>query len=294
MYMKGNSVEFISSKYNMPVKRIKSITHLLLNEQDKELKKLVIKEYINGMNSTEIFSKYGIKQQTLSLWLRKGSLSRHRGPKSMIRKENFFETIDTEEKAYYLGWIMADGCVSCYNGQYSIKINIGLADKDILDKFLVAIDSSNKPSVKYNKSYYVSLTSVKMFNDLSKHGVHPNKSGNECFPDILPELRNHFIRGYFDGDGITCIKKSKRSGFIAPKIVIDNIQDCLGTSLTVHDVKNISIDMKTILGGIKFSRILYKYIYADATVWIERKRKRMDIICGNTEITSESKRSLAS
>lgn len=294
MYMADTPLDIISSTCGLPVRTIKSITHMITNESDRALREKVKQDYLHGMNSREIATKYGLKQATITLWLRKEGITRHRGPKSLISKEDFFECIDTEEKAYYLGWIMADGCVSCYNGQYSIKIGIGIVDRNIIDKFLTAIGSSNSTSTRDGKAYYVSLTSKKMFSDLGKHGVHPNKSGNETFPKLPSRLNNHFIRGYFDGDGITCVGKSKRSGFIAPRIVLDRIQEELGTSLSVYDIKGINVDMKYILGGIKFSRILYDYIYADATVWIERKRSRMDIICGNTEITSGNKGPLAS
>ena len=139
MYMSDTPLDIISSTCGLPIKTIKSITHMITNKSDRALREKVKQDYLHGMNSREIATKYGLKQATITLWLRKEGITRHRGPKSLISKEDFFERIDTEEKAYYLGWIMADGCVSCYNGQYSIKIGIGIVDRDIIDRFLAPI-----------------------------------------------------------------------------------------------------------------------------------------------------------
>lgn len=115
---------------------------------------------------------------------------------------------------------MADGCVSIYNGQYSLKINISIKDKIIVENFLQDIHSANKIRIhtqkspmsdKYNEYCYISLTSIHMCKSLINLGVIPNKSGHEIIPDIPKELVHHFIRGFFDGDGIVCTKKEKKN-----------------------------------------------------------------------------------
>ncbi len=252
--------------------------------------------YKNGCTSKEISRVTGYHKQTVEDWLhRAGVEMRHRGPQSKIQREDFFDEIDSEEKAYYLGWLMADGNISINNGQYSIKIHICTEDEDTIIGFLNAIQSSNKINRKIQKdrqgnecySSYVSLTSKHMCQSLMKLGIIPNKTGKESFPDISQEFRAAFLRGFFDGDGITCIGKRKRSGFISSRNMLIHIQELIGLEKTIHhppNTENPNVDYFHL--GKHDSKILYDFIYDNATVWMKRKRERLAIVCGNTEITA--------
>lgn len=240
--------------------------------------------YNEGFNTPEIDELLNIRKGTSWYLLNKNNYKlKHRGPKSKIGNEGFFDTIDTEEKAYFLGWLMADGNVSIYNNQYSLKVHVSLKDKDIVDKFLQTIKSTNKTKIKNGKhpSYYVSLTSVHMCKTLIGYGVCPRKSGFEKFPlDIPLNLYNHFIRGVFDGDGITDISNN-RSGFVGSEEMLTRILEIIDKKdiKLVRNKKNENIYY--FLGSKKFSRGLYNFLYKDATIWLERKKDRMQLICSN-------------
>lgn len=136
--------------------------------------------------------------------------------------ENYFEIIDNEEKAYWLGFIAADGCISKaseYNS-YRLSINISDIDKSHLELFQKCIDASDVEIKTYkNISGYSSkdgtltsrivLNSYKMCTDLMKYNIHERKSYDIRFPKIRDDLKPHFIRGYFDGDGCYCVYYSK-------------------------------------------------------------------------------------
>ena len=84
---------------------------------DEEFVKYIWELYESGLNTTEITNKLGLKRGIVSYLLRENSYKmNHRGPKSMIGREDYFDCIDSFDKAYYLGWIMADGNVSITNG----------------------------------------------------------------------------------------------------------------------------------------------------------------------------------
>lgn len=248
---------------------------------DEETLNKIIKLYNLGIYTPDIEKQLGLKKGVASYLLRKNNISlRHRGPKSKIGKEDFFDNIDTEDKAYFLGWIIADGNVSINKGQYSLKLHIALKDMELIDKFLKAIDSQNTTKIKegINPSYYVSLTSVHLVKRLIELGVKPKKSGFEVFPNNIPKpLIHHLVRGIFDGDGITDIKR-KRSGFVGSRDIVRTILQLLDEDLTIFcNSKNKNIFY--FLGGKKFSRNLYDYLYNDASVWLERKRHRLETIC---------------
>ena len=237
--------------------------------------------YESGLNTIEITEMLGLKRGIVSYLLRENGYNlNHRGPKSKIGFEDYFDNIDSPYKAYFLGWLMADGNVSIYNGQYSIKIHISYKDRELIDKFLKHIKSTNKVKIKNGEhpSYYVSLTSKHMCESLIKYGIKPNKTGFECFPKNIPnEYKRDFIRGVFDGDGITDVSKC-RSGFVGSSSLVNDILAELNNSkLTVFSTKSENIYY--FLGGKKFSRELSKYMYENATLYLKRKYDRMKYIC---------------
>ena len=210
-----------------------------------------------------------------------------KGPKTKFGNVLYFQHIDTEEKAYHLGYLMADGNVSIYNGQYCLKLVCKIEDREIIDKFLHAIQSQNKVYIYTadNKEYLrVSLSSVQAVKDLIKLGVIPRKSGFECIPNIHPDLISHFVRGFFDGDGIVSIGKSGcRSGFIAPKKMCHDILTLIGINSTITPC-DTKVDKSYFVLGKQKTKILFDYLYTDCNIYLQRKRNKMETIIGNTEV----------
>ena len=121
--------------------------------------------------------------------------------------DDYFETIDTEDKAYFLGLLFADGNV--YTARNRIQITLANEDAYILKAFADCIGYTGKMYIDREKYSKLILPSKKMCADLTRLGCTPNKSLTLQFPTEVPdELMHHFIRGYFDGDGH--ISKDKR------------------------------------------------------------------------------------
>lgn len=251
------------------------------------IKDEVIKKYQEGYSLKEVANIFNINSTTTIInWLSEEKIDRRKkGVNSKIKNINYFDDIDTEEKAYYLGFIMADGNVSITNGQYSLKIHISYKDKEIIDGFLKAIKSTNKATYKPhngNGSYYVSLTSVHMVSRLIELGVVPNKSGNEIIPNMPKELIPHFIRGFFDGDGTA---GKQQTGFIANKKMLTDILNNIGIDATLYRSK-CDVEMYYVSLWKKKTKILYDYLYKNANIFLQRKKTNIEnIIYGNTEVT---------
>lgn len=250
---------------------------------DEEFINKIKSLYDEGFNTIEITDMLNLKRGIVSYLLREnGYQLKHRGPKSKIGREDYFDNIDSADKAYFLGWIMADGNISIYNGQYSIKVHIAYKDKELIDKFLKYIQSTNKTKLKDGEhpSYYVSLTSKHMCESLMDLGVMPQKTGFESFPKNIPsEYKRDFIRGVFDGDGITDVSKC-RSGFVGSNNLVNNIL----SELNISDLRVFNTHSENIyyfLGGKKFSRKLFEYMCKNSTLYLERKYDRMKYICKN-------------
>lgn len=136
-------------------------------------------------------------------------------------KLDFFEKW-TPEMAYVLGFLYADGDIEDVRKSSRTQyITFPSVDKDILESIKIAIGSEHKISCrKHHKFispngktyecadfYRFRIGSKKMFDDLLKLGLTPRKSLTIKFPKNIPtDCLNHFIRGYFDGDGCITIK----------------------------------------------------------------------------------------
>lgn len=143
-----------------------------------------------------------------------------------------FKKINTEEKAYWLGFMYADGCVN----RTSNRIELSLKEEDYnhivkFKNFLESEHAIGKKSKTIKDKIYISyrlgITSSELKNDLIKHGCVPNKTKILKFPNLKKELVRHFIRGYVDGDG--CITNHATS-----KISLE----ILGTEDFLRDILN--------------------------------------------------------
>ena len=121
-------------------------------------------------------------------------------------REDFFESIDTEEKAYWLGFLYADG----YNYEAKGEVKVALAgkDKDFLLKLRDTIYPNKDKPLYYKENsdlstgYELNMSSARMSRHLAKQGCMQAKTFKIKFPYFIDEsLYRHFIRGYFDGDG---------------------------------------------------------------------------------------------
>ncbi|MGZ9868126.1 LAGLIDADG family homing endonuclease [Priestia endophytica] len=137
--------------------------------------------------------------------------------------ENYFEEIDTPEKAYWLGFMYTDGYVTTNNRW---GVTLGIKDIDHLKKFTDAFNCNINLKTRkrlskfeetlgkeYEECSFV-INNSKMHSDLISKGVISNKTKTMTFPssDIIPnKFTNHFIRGLFDGDGSYCVMTNKQT-----------------------------------------------------------------------------------
>lgn len=207
---------------------------------------------------------------------------------------DFFETIDNEEKAYWLGFIYADGYITINKKTNSGAVGIELKYSDIehLRKFNRAINGNYKIDIgkvecsisKYKtdcKMCKLRIYSRKMVDDLMNNNVNLNKSYSEIFPIVKNELMKHFIRGYFDGDGCVRIKKASKhnheyancdftSGTIS---VLEFIRSYLYENLNINSY--ISQEKSGVYRLRIYSNYnsldFLNYIYKDSHVYLDRK-----------------------
>ena len=242
----------------------------------------IVNYYKNNISSIKISKIDGRSSQTIINILRKENIIIK--PNKFNFNEDYFEKIDTEDKDYFLGLLMADGNV------YKNKLQIELIDLDIIIKLKKFIDFSGNIHTKNypnrSKTYSITFTSNKLVDDLSKYGIIPAKTHKTYFPDIPEEFHSHFIRGVFDGDGCIYYSLGKQPIFsiVGNTALITKIQEILVEKCNIK--KNKVIHSKTSPLNIisiawKSSKNLIKiknWLYKDATVYLQRKYDKFQLI----------------
>jgi hypothetical protein len=189
--------------------------------------------------------------------------------------ESYFDNINTEDKAYFLGMMYADGC-----NQRS-RFNITLAKKDsyLLEQFAKFLQT-DKPVDFPNKTNVakIDICSSKMCRKLSSLGCVPRKSKIITFPKFLPsELVNHFIRGYFDGDGSLTKCNTTWNIYIAGTLDfcngISSSIDFLKLEPLIFPHKSNSIYYFSISGEKRVTEFM-EYMYRGSTIFMERKKEK--------------------
>lgn len=164
-----------------------------------------ILHYINMRDSIEkTASKFNISSETLGIKLKQLQLTRNgfNAPCYEV-DENYFNVIDTADKAYWFGMIMSDGCVRSARRSGQLILELANVDYTHLQKFKSAISFSGPIISRNNRSTsLVRITRKKIFQDLSSKGCIPNKTylGWINLGDIHG-FEKDFLRGYCDGDG---------------------------------------------------------------------------------------------
>lgn len=212
---------------------------------------------------------------------------------------NYFENIDSDKKAYFLGFIMADGCITTPSPNSKNKSSYLVTRIQKRDDYI--IESLNKEITPYKNLYFFkyknpnrqeqsihAVYSNKVCEDLGRLGVTPRKSGNESFPNIPKSLIGAFTRGYMDGDGCVYIRKeyTDKKG----KVLFSNIVKfvCLSKSFleelknNLNNIGNIrKIERKNCRTVYEYAILrkkdlayFYDLIYKDATIFLKRKKDK--------------------
>lgn len=212
--------------------------------------------------------------------------------------EHYFDVIDDEHKAYWLGFIFADGYLN--SKQPTIGIELNHTDIEHLYKFKNDL-KSNLDVKTYNKnSTFGPQTNCRfvfnnktMYKALQSHGITPTKSLDGNFP-IIDDDRyiKDVIRGILDGDGSIRYRiganglPTANMNICGTKAVLQTIEKYSGFEWSWsqrhpdRDIDNYSIGTGRQNEIIKFLNKLYD----DASVYLDRKYAiYQDIINGRKD-----------
>lgn len=258
--------------YDTSEKRKDNPNNLLKNK-----KNTVISMFESGMSCYAIGKNLGHNEVSVMQLLNKHGYST--SDWKIKVDESFFEKIDTEEKAYILGWIYSDG-----NVRSDGKLRICLNEKDakILYKIKDIIkyegELYNKPARGSSKSQVeLCINRKKITNDLARLGVMPAKSLIIKFPtkeQVPQDLVRHFVRGVFDGDGSINKSGVMICGSYDFIFGLKELLPCTVTNIyqRYRDRNPEDSAHQLFIGRSIEINKFFEWIYVDATIYLERKR----------------------
>lgn len=232
---------------------------------------LVVKSHIK---------RIAIKHHTDPSKLTKYILSK--GHRLTTFDENVFEIIDTEEKAYWLGFLFADGSMS-EPKRACLELSLQLTDITHVEKFTRFLKCDRV--VRYDSfRCRFSASSKKLYHDLVKQGCTDKKSFTIKFPELDCTLIRHFIRGYFDGDG--SIVKSRKTDLLYTSSIL-----CSGSSEFIKQViiefnkhtqskckqvgyKRPGAELYIVCLKDQLCKRFLNWLYEDSSIYLERKYNR--------------------
>lgn len=217
-------------------------------EKDIEILK---SEYVKRTSSRKIASM--LNKDIFSIRTKANEL-KITHPRLYEVNHNYFEIINSQKKAYWLGWLITDGYIR--SDSRRIVLKLAAKDIDVLEDLKHDLQADypinyERPRKTIYKgirvngtgAYYLAMTSEKMKNDLAKYGVIPNKTYICKFPhNLKEEYYPGFVAGAISGDGSISIYKKKNAlagNIVGTKELIESMKKILVTNTRYNNAKKI-------------------------------------------------------
>lgn len=261
---------------------------------DKIQEKVITEMYTKRRAMVHIQKATGLPKKKIESWLKeKGLWTGHRFLYSYF-DEFFFDNINTEEKAYWLGFIYADGYIGKNN---EVGIELKSIDYSHLVKFKKAIQAEKEVKIYKKQSTFgpqencrFTIGSKHMSSILLNYFGSINKTLKGTFPKIDKSLEHHLVRGFFDGDGcLTGFKDDEhlfrpQLNFIGTKETLQYLEEISNFSWNWSkriktDINNYQINCGRVNDCLNF----LSYMYKDAHIYLDRKYEKYQILLENRE-----------
>ena len=232
---------------------------------------------VKNRDAKDIGAQCGVTAVQVRWWARFFGFKRRRYGSKKVN-DKFFSSIKTEQQAYWLGFISADGSVQNRPAKRVLSLILSAKDQSHLETFREHIGSEHR-IYEYEREGHphcqLDVPSQALVSDLCKLGVVPAKSLILEPPKLKERLIRHWIRGYFDGDGCAYISPSGqiRVSFLGTKPVLDFVALKLGLNSQPRPYRVI---WRLDAHGNGLGKRIYSQLYNGSTVCLSRKRDKFE------------------
>lgn len=192
----------------------------------------------NGMSTRDIEKICNKSRSTISYWINKYNLNEQ---SKFLKKENYrFEKIDSKEKAYAIGFILADAAIT----ETNTEISVAIKDKCIVEFISKVINGNVIYSNKFNPKTRVfpKARLIKKIVDITKFTGGMAKADRH-YPRVREDLEKYLIQGLFDADGCITwgIRKDKdriwqKISFTSQLKILEGVQQYLLKKLNISTI----------------------------------------------------------
>lgn len=299
LYKNGSNTKDIAKIFNIhhtTVCRILNRNNINLG-RDSSYDDEIIKYYNQGLSTKKIANILNIGNKKVVNALKSNNIEMRTYSEYRTHKinESIFEIIDNEEKAYWLGFLYADGYIN--NIGWSNHIQLALSNKDIehLEKFKLFLNCDYEIKHKEStNSCHLNMTSKKIVSDLINLGCVQAKSLILQFPttEQVPEhLMHHFMRGYFDGDGCVSLGRGQlRFEVVGNSDFLDRYESIILDILNKENPnKRRPAGNAEVIryAGNKQVQKIYNFLYKDATIYLDRKFNKFNMTLPSQDETDK-------
>lgn len=288
-YLRGDTVKSISERYSINITTIYNSLHRN-NIKPKTKKPIniskIIEDYLECNSIDFLVKKYRHSFETIKRILVLNGVNTDISYRKYNVNQNYFENIDSKDKAYFLGLLYADG----YVNNEGFYLSLCEKDEQILSvfkdylKYGGSIKTKKRTKETHCDQKQLNVFCSKISRDLTLLGCIQNKSHKTKYPTFLSdEFHSHFIRGVFDGDG--SVYDRGYDGLVFSIIgnydLIKGIQDVLIDNLDIphrklskdNRCKNNIVSFK--YSGKEHLLKIYNFLYEGSyDLLMERKYKK--------------------
>lgn len=228
----------------------------------------------------DLYKKYAVSKAAFGNYLRVKP-ERYRNYKDKNLVHSFFDKIDSEAKAYFLGLLFADGTIrKTTANQHYISLCSQIADLSTIQQLHRLLHSCTKiQTVRDDNTARCQFSSEHMYNKLAAYGMCPHTKFGRKIPGLIPKkYLHHFVRGLFDGDGCisyTTRERYPRIEFIASPFLLDTIIQAIGLHCSICKRGNISYIQYAANADVQKT---FTYLYKNATIYLKRKYIKFNVL----------------
>jgi transposase-like protein len=247
--------------------------------------KLLIEYYLSGYSCEKIGKIINFDAQAVRRLIKDMGILKDTKPYQKLLNHNWLDNIDTEEKSYFLGLLAADGWLD----RNTLFIDLQKKDSYLLETLqqkivpFIPLAYYSARATNLDDKVRLSITSKswRMRCEELQIGYRKSLTMPDMIDKIPLEVRNHFVRGYFDGDGTVGVyfnknlnKKFARVQFLGTKSFLVGIHRSIGLP-----VGTINLNPKEKIHRLNYSgkqRLfeIKEYLYKDATIFLPRKKNK--------------------
>lgn len=274
-------------------KKLGYINHYRPELTDKDRQDIIDKYYT--YKAKDLANIYHCSESLIIKIWHEANIVNKKSRRVYTLNENIFNEINTPEKAYFLGLLSADGCVSINkHKQNTLKLSLQYKDIEIIKKFqqFLHTDKPIRIFEQHRDNFIgkyadIEISSDMIVNDLTKYNLFQNHTYSFRFCIFDEPFMSHYVRGYFDGDGsIYFTTRDNRCvcslvGYYDNLVIVQNYLQTKG--ITLHWVR----DNRQYNGG-EFGQLrtnnrkecynLIRYLYYDDNdLCLQRKKEKANI-----------------